>query len=343
MEDKEPVPVETIAGIDMGLKSLITLNNGDQIEPQKFLRKSEEKLAWEQIKLSRKKKGSANRKKQITKCFSLGRTSQRMRIAVVFDSAGTLLRMYRVAKNIKTSEYLNEVVSTELVGKKPYCAILVMQVDSNKLINCPPEMMISDFIKRFNIDIEVGCSRAQIDKTTVLSIVENDTKASMKDLQDVMAAVKRRCKNIFYMGVGLIIDVETKSIPYVICTGGKVYSNTPFVIKTLNEKNTGVYIASGDSMRNLSALAKNVCISLECVFEISTPKKKEEIVKKLKLQYDKVIMVGDGINDILAMRAADIGVLSIQQTGKCPPLLCEEADIIIRDIREIIDIIEKQV
>lgn len=52
-------------------------------------------------------------------------------------------------------------------------------------------------------------------------------------------------------------------------------------------------------------------------------------------------MVGDGINDILAFRAADLGVLSIQQTGKCPPLLCEEADIVIKNIKEIIGILDE--
>ncbi len=264
-----------------------------------------------------------------------------MKIAVVFDSAGTLLRMYRVAKNTKTGEYLDEVVSTELVGKKPYCALLVMQVDSNKLMNCPFDMRISDFIRKYNIDIEVGCSRAQIDKAIALSVVENDTSATMKDLQDVMSAVKKRCKNIFYMGVGLIVDVDTNSIPYVICTGGKIYSSSCSVIQTLTERGISVYIASGDSMRNLQPLAKNVCVPLECVYEISTPKKKEEIVKRLKKQYDRVIMVGDGINDILAFRAADLGVLSIQQTGKCPPMLCEEADVVIRDIKEILGIVEK--
>jgi len=264
-----------------------------------------------------------------------------MKIAVVFDSAGTLLRMHRVAKNVKTGEFLDNVVSTELVGKKPYCALMVMQVDSLNLVNCPLDMLISDSIRNYNIDIEVAGSRSQVDKTTALEAIVNDKKATMKDLQDVMAMVKRRCKDIFYMGVGLIIDVDAKSIPYVICTGGKVYSNTPFVIKKLNEMNVGVVIASGDSMRNLSPLAQNVCVPLQCVFEISTPKKKEEIVKSLKKQYDKVIMVGDGINDILAMRAADLGVLSIQQTGKCPPMLCEEADVVIRDIKEIIGIVEK--
>jgi len=266
-----------------------------------------------------------------------------MKIAVVFDSAGTLLHMYRVAKNIKSGEYLYDIVSTDLVGKKPYCAILVMQVDSNKLCNCPPHMLVSDFIRKYKINIDVGCSRAQIDDPTAVSVVENDRKASMKDLQDVMAAVRRRCKDIFYIGVGLIIDLETKSIPYVICTGGKVYSNTKLVMKHLHEKNIDIYIASGDSMRNLLPLARDMDVPLEHVYEVSTPKKKEDIVKRLKQDYDKVIMVGDGINDILAFRAADISVLSIQQTGKCPHLLCEEADIVIRDIREIIDIIEKQV
>ena len=264
-----------------------------------------------------------------------------MKIAVVFDSAGTLLRMHRVAKNIMTGEFLDEVVSTELVDKKPYCALLVMQVDSNRLTDCPHDKLVSDFIRDHNIDIEVACSRSKVDKTEALKAIMLDTRARMKDLQDVMTAVKKKCKNIFYLGVGLIIDLETDSIPYVICTGGKVYSNSFKVIQTLNEMGIGVYIASGDSMRNLSVLAQNVCVPLHCVFEISTPERKEAIVRSLKKEYDKVIMVGDGINDVLALRAADLGVLSIQQTGKCPPLLCDEADVVIKDIGEIIGIVEK--
>ena len=262
-----------------------------------------------------------------------------MKTAVVFDSAGTLLRMHRVAKDVVTGEYLHEVVSTDLVGKKPYCALLVMQVDSNKLVTCPSDMLVSDFISEYGIDIEVGCSRSQVEQSTAIEVVRDDKRASMKDLQDVMLAIKKKCKNIFYMGVGLIIDVDTKSIPYVICTGGKVYSNTAYAIKTLHDRNIDTYVASGDSMRNLSVLAKNVNIPLDRVFEISTPKKKEAIVKKLKKEYDRVFMVGDGINDILALRAADLGVLSVQQTGECPPMLCEEADVVIKDIKEIVGIV----
>jgi putative transposase len=58
------VSIKTKIGIDVGLKSLLTLSNGQQIEPPKFLRLSEEKLALEQRRLSKKKLRSNNRNKQ---------------------------------------------------------------------------------------------------------------------------------------------------------------------------------------------------------------------------------------------------------------------------------------
>ncbi len=59
-----PIEVKTETGIDVGLKSLLTLSNGEQIEPPEFLRESEDKHKHEQKRLSRKKKKSQNRNKQ---------------------------------------------------------------------------------------------------------------------------------------------------------------------------------------------------------------------------------------------------------------------------------------
>ncbi|MFZ3166002.1 MAG: transposase [Candidatus Methanoperedens sp.] len=59
-----PVEVKTETGIDVGLSSLITLSNGQQVKPPKFLRESEKKLTQEQKRLSRKKLRSKNRNKQ---------------------------------------------------------------------------------------------------------------------------------------------------------------------------------------------------------------------------------------------------------------------------------------
>ena len=51
-------------GIDLGIKSLVTTSDGEKIESIADTRKLDKKLAKEQRKLSRKKKGSNNRAKQ---------------------------------------------------------------------------------------------------------------------------------------------------------------------------------------------------------------------------------------------------------------------------------------
>lgn len=60
----QEVPVVTKIGIDVGLTHLLTLSNGETIDPPEFFRASELKLSKEQVRLSRKKPGSKNRGKQ---------------------------------------------------------------------------------------------------------------------------------------------------------------------------------------------------------------------------------------------------------------------------------------
>ena len=68
-----PIEIKTITGIDVGLNSLMTFSNGEKIEPPKYLRASEKRLAREQIHLSKKKKGSKNRNKQRIKVAKVHR------------------------------------------------------------------------------------------------------------------------------------------------------------------------------------------------------------------------------------------------------------------------------
>ncbi len=75
----ENVPIETKTGVDVGLEHLLTLSNGKEIDPQKFYRKSEESLAWEQRRLSQKKLGSKNRGKQKVKVAKVHRKSRNQR------------------------------------------------------------------------------------------------------------------------------------------------------------------------------------------------------------------------------------------------------------------------
>lgn len=63
IDDPKPIEPNTAIGVDVGLKSLVTLSTGGAIQYPKYYVQAEQKLAVAQRNLSRKKKGSANRRK----------------------------------------------------------------------------------------------------------------------------------------------------------------------------------------------------------------------------------------------------------------------------------------
>lgn len=63
LPEKKPIASNTTLGIDVGLSHFAIFSNGEKIENPKFLKKSIERLAFLQKRLSRKVKGSANRNK----------------------------------------------------------------------------------------------------------------------------------------------------------------------------------------------------------------------------------------------------------------------------------------
>jgi putative transposase len=70
------------------------LSNGEQIEPPKFLRESEKKLAREQIQLSRKKLRSKNRNKQRLEVARVYRTIKNQRKDFSHKTSKTLVDAY---------------------------------------------------------------------------------------------------------------------------------------------------------------------------------------------------------------------------------------------------------
>ena len=262
------------------------------------------------------------------------------RVAVVFDSAGTLLHMYRVAKEMSTGSIHEDVQSTLLVAQKEYRALVVLRMCFDRLSDCDPGMELHEFIDNYDINLGISCSSSPFHIDDVYDIIrQNHTKVS--DINDVVSLVRGRCPNVFYIAAGLIVDSQENIVPYVLSTGGQVYSSTSETVRTLRDLGTDIYIASGDDHHNLSTLASFLDIPMEAVFPVATTHDKERIVTDLKKSYDKVLMVGDGMNDILALRAADVGILTYQQGDERPQLLMDAADIIIGNIIDVVNIVKK--
>jgi len=261
------------------------------------------------------------------------------RIAVVFDSAGTLLHMYRVAKEASTGNILENIESTAIVAQKNGCGLVVLNTANDIILSSRKDMSLFEFIKEYGVSLRISCSKGNFSPEIAYEVIEG-TAPLMGDLHDVLEMVASRCPNIFYLATGLIVDSEARRIPYVLSTGGQVFSTTLQTVRTLHAMKIDTYIASGDGIFALTQLAEFIDIPMERVFAYSDTLKKERVVLELKRNYEKVIMVGDGINDVLALRAADVGIMTTQQGDKRPKELREAADVVINNIIKVVDVVK---
>jgi soluble P-type ATPase len=259
-----------------------------------------------------------------------------MKTAVVFDSAGTLLKVYRVAKDVRSDRLVEHVATTNLVTLGRGCALVAMKVDSFDFLDGKsPESSLSGYLAETGIGLDIICRSTRCPAESVSAAALKDTTATLGDMQDAIAAVKLKCKGIYYVNMGFIVDVPHATIPYVLATGGRIFSGVKDVVRQLGSLGADVYIASGDNRRSLTDLASAIGVPEAQVFDALSPGGKKELVLSLKGRYGRVVMVGDGINDLQALEAADLGILTVQQEDPRPQALFDAADTVVCNIRDV--------
>lgn len=259
-------------------------------------------------------------------------------LAVVMDVAGTIMKMYRVAKDIEKSTIMENVITWELIMKKKGRALVVPQMDPEIISSFQADDNLGKLIAGREEMLAVSCSSSNIPREEAIDIVLK-SKAHISDLIDVHMRVKARCPGNYHTA-GMIIDADRYEVVYAISTGGTPFSGIKEVIIDLKDMGADIYAASGDSMRSLYVL-QDLGIGLSRIYPVSTPLKKKEIVEGLKSRYRQVIMVGDGLNDIFALQSADLGILTVQQDTRPAKELLSAADEIISDIRDMPAVIKR--
>jgi len=266
-----------------------------------------------------------------------------MSIAVVFDSAGTLLQTFRMAKNTLIDELLLDVETTMLTFADPGRVLCVLHGRSREFMDAPPDMLISEYLRIQHIEFGISCTRRVVEKEVVRTILQEDRHAKVRDVQECMRVVWSEIKEneIVALNNGLIVNIGLNVIEFTVTAGGTPFPGARDTITSLHQKGIFTYIASGDREAKLERMADYLGIPRDRVFGVATPTMKESIVRDLQDQYDLVVMVGDSINDLRAMRAADIAVLSDQQSCIKPPKLVLAADYRIHDISQVLDIVHE--
>jgi Cu+-exporting ATPase len=265
-----------------------------------------------------------------------------MSVAVVFDSAGTLLNTYRVAKDICNQKLLPGIETTTLTFSSPDRVLIVLPVHSQDLLATPPEALLSEYLVRHDIGFGISCTRKITTADEIGDILYADDSTRVGDLQECIRNVWTVCKkeSVVTLNSGAIINMAQRSIEFAITAGGWPFDGAKEAITALHRMGVPTFIASGDRVTKLERMADHLGIPRDRVYGVATPTVKAQIINDLRQEYDRVLMVGDGINDLCAMRNADIAILTVQQPGDRPEDLYKEADYVVKSVGEVVTIVQ---
>ncbi|MEI7856445.1 MAG: HAD family hydrolase [Methanomicrobiales archaeon] len=266
-----------------------------------------------------------------------------MSVAVVFDSAGTLLNTYRVAKDICHKKLLPGIETTTLTFSSPDRVLVVLPVQSKEMINTPSDTLLSEYLVEHDIGFGVSCTRKITTAEDIGNILYADKRARVGDLQECIRNVWTVCKaeSVVTMNSGAIINMALDAVEFTITAGGWPFDGAKETITALHRMGVPTFIASGDRVTKLEKMADHLGIPRDRVNGVATPTVKAQIITDLKAEYDKVLMVGDGINDLCAMKNADIAILTIQQAGDRPEELYAAADYVVKDVSAVLPIVQE--
>lgn len=118
----------------------------------------------------------------------------------------------------------------------------------------------------------------------------------------------------------LVIDGENYG---VVAQGDKIKESSRGMINEIIERGIRPVMLTGDNRQVAEAVAKE--LGIEEVRAELMPEDKEEIIQNYQSQGEKVMMVGDGINDAPSLIRADIGVA----IGAGTDVAVESGDIIL--------------
>ncbi|MBR9689616.1 MAG: cadmium-translocating P-type ATPase, partial [Candidatus Altiarchaeota archaeon] len=106
-------------------------------------------------------------------------------------------------------------------------------------------------------------------------------------------------------GKTVVMVASGKKFLGLIAVADPLKDSTKEAVSRLKKMNREVWLVTGDNERTAGAIAK--LAGIDNVRAGVLPREKSEIVKELQ-KTDKVIFVGDGINDAPALAQADVGI-----------------------------------
>ena len=138
-------------------------------------------------------------------------------------------------------------------------------------------------------------------------------------------------KNSIKEGKTVVFVSKNNNIVGILSIRDEIRETSKTAIKNLQDLGIEVVMLTGDKKETAEAIARE--LNINRVIPEVLPLQKSDIIKSLQNEGRKVLMVGDGVNDTLALTNADIGIA----IGGGSDAALENSDIVLirKDLRDV--------
>lgn len=148
--------------------------------------------------------------------------------------------------------------------------------------------------------------------------------------------VEARRQVLESQGAVALIMAWGGEVKALIVVADKEKSEAKAVISALQAKGVGVHLLSGDSPSAVGSIAEK--LGIEHFRANMLPEEKADYIKALKAEGQSVAMIGDGINDSVALAEADLSIA--MGTGSDVAIETAQATLQSGDMRKVVELIE---
>ncbi|XP_021888702.1 probable copper-transporting ATPase HMA5 [Carica papaya] len=241
---------------------------------------------------------------------------------IVFDKTGTLtvgkpvVVNTRLLKNMVLREFYELVAATEMNSEHPLAKAIVeyakkFRGDEEKIVW--PEAR--DFISFTGHGVKATVRNREIIVGNKSLMLENGI-AVPADAEDMLTETEEMAQT------GILVSIDGE-ITGVLAISDPLKPGAREVIPILKSMRVRSIMVTGDNWGTANSIAQEV--GIETVVAEAKPEQKADKVKDLQASGHVVAMVGDGINDSLALVAADVGIA----IGAGTDIAIEAADIVL--------------
>ena len=241
---------------------------------------------------------------------------------IVLDKTGTLtqgkLRVYEFQNdsNLTDSEFLNVIANLESFSSHPI----------HTAFDVTKKLDVSHFeeLSGMGILAKINDDEYYLGNHKILTRLKLKNRYQTKE------------DNYSKAGCSIIYVVQNKKLIGIIGVKDTVREESKEAIREFMRRGIDVVMLTGDHEGVANQIAKEV--GIRHVISDVLPKEKASYIEKLKQDGNRVIMVGDGINDAPALVASSIGISINQGTD----VAMDSADVILmnNNLSNIIDFID---